>query len=158
MRTLTLLTGLFLASGFLSVQAHEAASSDTEAAQYEKTSDGTRIIGWEGSEVEIKILLEPGNLGGSELEIGEITFPAGYEGAPHVHGVVEVFYPLEGTFQHWVSGEWHDVAAGSVATVRPGDEVIHRCASDIACKLLVIWGPSGEIERMQPSISRELEP
>ena len=72
----------------LTALAHDDGSSEEN---YAKTSEGTRVIGWEGSDVEIKILLEPGNLGGSELEIGEITFPAGYEGAPHVHGVVEVF-------------------------------------------------------------------
>ncbi len=133
-----------------------AHAHDEPSETYAKTSEGTKVIGWEGSEVEVKILLEPGNLGGSELEIGEITFPAGYEGAPHVHGVVEVFYPLEGAFEHWVEGTWHPVAHGAVATVRPGDEVIHRCASDIPCRLLVIWGPSGEIERLEPSIIKPL--
>lgn len=134
-----------------------AHDEDQHAADYAKISEGTKVIGWEGSEVEIKILLEPGNLGGSELEIGEITFPGGYEGAPHVHGVVEVFYPLEGEFEHKVEDTWYPVAHGALATVRPGDEVVHRCASETPCKLLVIWGPSGEIERLQPNIERQID-
>ncbi len=141
----------------LALAAPPAVAHDEAGPAYDKLTRGTTVIGWEGSGVEIKILLEAGNLGGPEFEVGEIVFAPGYEGAPHVHGSVEVFYPLEGDFEHWVEGEWHDVVDGTIAAVRPGDQVIHRCASDIPCKLLVIWGPGGEIDRLSPNIVRPVE-
>ncbi len=44
----------------------------------------------------IRMLLDEGNLGGKEIDIGEITFPAGVNSGEHLHGATEIFYVLSG--------------------------------------------------------------
>ncbi|HEX9730051.1 MAG TPA: cupin domain-containing protein [Gemmatimonadales bacterium] len=115
---------------------------------YAMVTRGTRILE-HGTGLRIKVLVEAANLGGAEVDIGEITFPAG--SAPtsgHVHAAIEIFYILSGQLDHIVNGESHLLDPGMVGIVRPGDEVIHRVASDHPVKALVIWAPGGEVERI----------
>ncbi len=124
----------------------------TVAAQsgvdYEKGTSGTRLLEGEGG-FSIKMLVEESNLGGPEVEIGEITFPAGSgaSGGGHVHSRTEIFYVLSGTFDHVVNGEAHRLTPGMVGIVRPGDEVVHRVIGDEPVRALVVWAPGGEIGR-----------
>lgn len=119
---------------------------DTE---YEQASEGTRwLVGQNG--FSIKMLVEASNLGAGEVEIGEITFPvgSGARGGGHVHGRVEIFYVLSGTFDHVVNGNANRLTNGMVGMVRPGDEVIHRVIGDEPVRALVIWAPGGEADRV----------
>ena len=119
---------------------------------YQAATAGTRVL--EGANgFAIKMLVEQSNLGGGEVEIGEITFPvgAGRTGTSHTHGRVEIFYILEGELDHIVNDESHLLTRGMVGIVRPGDRVVHRVVSDIPVKALVIWAPGGEIERIAPN-------
>jgi len=115
---------------------------------YERATRGTRVLEGDGG-FAIKMLVEASNLGGSEVEIGEITFPvgAGATGGAHAHAHVEIFYVLSGTFDHVVNGEAHRLTPGMVGIVRPGDEVVHRVVGDEPVRALVVWAPGGEIGR-----------
>lgn len=116
---------------------------------YQRSTDGTRrLVGENG--LEIRILVEAANLGGGEVEVGEVTFPVGSRGGAHRHGSVEIFYLLSGRMDHVVNGESHVLEPGSVGIVRPEDEVEHRVLSEEPVRALVIWAPGGEAARLAP--------
>ena len=53
-----------------------APASAQEEIAYDQSSEGTRwFVG--GNGFSIKMLVEASNLGGGEVELGEITFPVG---------------------------------------------------------------------------------
>ncbi len=115
--------------------------------QYDASSRGTRLLEG-GNGFAIKMLVERSNLGGGEVEIGEITFPvgSGQSRRGHVHGTVEIFYVLSGELDHIVNDESHILTPGMVGIVRTGDSVVHRVVGDEPVKALVIWAPGGEID------------
>jgi mannose-6-phosphate isomerase-like protein (cupin superfamily) len=140
------------------VAAHPLAARPLAAQDYARTTTGTRILEAPNG-VSIRVLVEAANLGGPEVEMGEITFPVGSGATPpgesspraHRHGAVEIFYVLEGTLDHIVNGESHVIGAGGVAVVRPGDTVVHRVVGDTPVRALVIWAPGGEVARIAPA-------
>jgi quercetin dioxygenase-like cupin family protein len=85
--------------------------------------------------------------GGSELEIGEITFVPNSDSGEHLHGATETFYVLEGELEHVVNGKSVKLTAGMIGTVRPPDKVRHKTGPNGA-KALVIWAPAGEAARI----------
>lgn len=120
------------------------------AVGYAKASDGTRILESEAG-TTIRVLVEPSNLGGDEVAVAEITFPAGTDAREgHVHEAVEVFYVLSGVLEHVVNGEVHRIRPGMAGIVRPGDRVIHRVPGDQPVRAVVIWGNGSEVERIAP--------
>lgn len=137
----TLLTALSLPL-FLSAQE--------PTGEYARSANGTRQLVLGGG-LRIKLLLEERNLGSSELEMAEITFPAGSAGGGHSHGSTEIFYVLEGVLGHVVDGVLHRLEPGSVGVVKPGDEVSHRVLSDGPVRALVLWVPGGEADRIAPA-------
>ena len=95
------------------------------------------------------MLLEATNLGGTEIEIGEITLPVSYgKGGDHLHGKMEIFYVLSGRLGHTVNGEPHVLEPGMVGVVREGDSVAHAVLSDEPVKAVIIWLPAGEADRV----------
>jgi quercetin dioxygenase-like cupin family protein len=98
--------------------------------------------------VHWKLLLDPSNLGGKELEIAEVTLPPGTATPAHTHGSVEVIYVLSGTYEHEVNGERYRLTPGMIGIVRPGDHVRHIVSKSGTAKLLIIWAPGGEAERI----------
>lgn len=95
----------------------------------------------------LRVLIDRNNLGGEEVELGEISFAANTDSGDHLHGSTEVFYVLEGELEHIVNGESHVLKPGMVGYVRPPDQVRHRVGSGGA-KALVIWAPGGEAGRI----------
>jgi quercetin dioxygenase-like cupin family protein len=91
-----------------------------------------------------KLLLDESNLGGTELELSELVFPAGAVVAAHHHKAVEIFYVLSGTLGHEVNGTMQMLTPGMVGVVRPEDSVRHVVPKTGDVKLLVIWAPAGE--------------
>tara|TARA_R110002110_G_scaffold415821_3_gene656932 strand:- start:21946 stop:22401 length:456 start_codon:yes stop_codon:yes gene_type:complete len=116
---------------------------------YEKTSDGTRLLG-APSGTEILMLVEAQNLGSGEVEIGQITFPAGVgtDVSEHRHGSIEFFYVMEGVLEHIVNGQSYMLEPGMIGIVRPQDSVAHRVPGNEPVKALVIWAPGGEADRL----------
>jgi quercetin dioxygenase-like cupin family protein len=130
--------------------AQEADARDESRVEYARSTAGTR---WLESErgTTIKLLVEAANLGGSEVEIGEITFPGGPRpaGQGHLHGSIEIFYVLSGEMNHVVNGESHLLKPGMVGIVRPGDRVAHGVNSTDPVRALVVWAPGGEADRIR---------
>ena len=134
---LSLAAGLGLAAGF-------AAGRSTAAAQ---PADLGRFVSAGGTELEL--LLSESNLGGSELQIGEITWPPGANSGNHPHGATEVFYVLEGELEHVVDGVSEILGPGDLGFVRPPSEVNHITSPDGGrVRALVIWAPGGEGTRI----------
>ena len=105
---------------------------------YESPTSGTKI----------RMLLEEANLGGKEIEIGEITFPAGVNSGEHLHGATEIFYVLSGELEHVVDGKSHVLKPGMLGFVRPPAKVNHVVSGKEPAKALVIWAPGGEAHRI----------
>ena len=96
---------------------------------------------------QLRVLVDAATLGGNEVEIGELTFPAKSESAEHQHGVTETFYVLEGELTQVVNGKPIKLGPGMATSIRPTDHVVHRAGPNGA-KALVIWAPGGEIARV----------
>ena len=96
---------------------------------------------------ELRVLVDAQSLGGSEVEVAELTFLPNSDSGDHHHGVTETFYVLEGEMSQVINGKTFKLGPGMVATLRPTDEVRHRSGPKGA-KVLVIWAPGGEIERV----------
>ncbi len=128
-----------------------AQEPESDGGAYERSTVGTRWLESQ-SGTTIKLLVEEANLGGSEVEIGEITFPGGPRppGQGHLHTSIEIFYILSGTMNHVVNGESHILEPGMVGIVRPGDTVAHGVSSEEPVRALVIWAPGGEAGRIAP--------
>ena len=129
--------------------AQEAGDRGGGGPEYERSTVGTRWLESENG-LTIKVLVEAANLGGSEVEVGEITFLGGPRapGQGHLHESIEIFYVLSGTMNHVVNGESHILEPGMVGIVRPGDRVAHGVSSTEPVKALVIWAPGGEVDRI----------
>lgn len=115
---------------------------------YAAASSGTRALTL-GSGTAFRMLLDETNLGSDEIEMAEITLPAGTSTAAHRHTSIEIFYVLEGVLGHVVNGVEHRLEPGMVGVVKPGDDVAHR-APDGPVKALVVWVPGGEGDRIAP--------
>ena len=109
-----------------------------ESELYKSPTSGTTI----------RMLLDESNLGGTEVEIGEIIFAPGTNSGSHPHGSTEIFYVLSGELEHEVNGVTHVLKPGMLGFVRPPDEVNHKVPGDEPVKALVIWAPGGEADRI----------
>lgn len=112
---------------------------------------GTNGVKW-------KLVIDESNLGGKELEVAEVTIPAGTTTPSHGHGAIEVLYVLSGTYEHEVNGKLYRLTPGMVGIVRPGDKVRHTATKDGNTKLLVIWTPAGEARRLQQATGTKPQP
>jgi quercetin dioxygenase-like cupin family protein len=129
-----------------------ACSSTTIAAQdstYRRSSSGTRILE-NDTGTSIRILVENTVLAGTGVEVAEATMPVGAGSGPasHRHGSTEIIYVLSGELDHVVNGEAHRLTAGMVGIVKPSDTVIHRVVGQSPVKVLLIWAPGGEVDRL----------
>ncbi len=147
MRTHTI---LLLCGGVAFAFAASEARADKPAqstVDYEVATIGTRQINHPDGSTFVKMLVEAANLGGTEVEMAEITFPANSRGQGHPHGSIEIFYVLSGQLTHVVNGKGARQSPGMVGIVRPGDIVEHITELDEPTRALVIWVPGGEIDR-----------
>jgi quercetin dioxygenase-like cupin family protein len=96
---------------------------------------------------ELRVLVDAAVLGGTEVELAELTFKPNSESAEHQHGVTETFYVLEGELTQVVNGKPIKLGPGMVASIRTTDHVVHRAGPNGA-KALAIWAPGGEIARV----------
>jgi hypothetical protein len=112
---------LALAAALSAILAAPALADEGSGLDYARASTGTRLL--EKGDIDIRMLLEASNLGGPEIEIGEITLPTSYgQGGDHFHGRMEI--------------------------TRVGDSVAHAVLSNEPVKALVIWLPAGEADRL----------
>ena len=95
-----------------------AGSALTLAAQSVVSS--TKYVSPNGT-TELKVLLDASNLGGTELDLGEMTFAPNLDSGEHVHGATEIFYVLSGELEHVVNGKSMFLKPGMAGFVRPPD-------------------------------------
>jgi quercetin dioxygenase-like cupin family protein len=96
---------------------------------------------------QLRVLVDDATLGGSEVEIAELTFLANSDSGDHRHGVTETFYVLEGELEQVINGKPVRLAPGMAASLRSTDQVRHKSGPNGA-KVLVIWAPGGELARV----------
>lgn len=124
-------------------------SAGAQDSTYRRASSGTRILENDAG-TTIKILVENVVVPGTGVEIAEATLPVGSGAGPasHRHGVMEMIYVISGELDHVVNGEAHRLTPGMVGIVKPADTVIHRVVGQAPVKMLLIWAPGGEVERL----------
>jgi len=120
---------------------------------YEKSGGGLATLSLPTG-ATIEILVETANLGSGEVELAELTFPAGAQSAAHRHGSIEILYVISGRMDHVVNGESHVLEPGMVGIVRPEDTVEHRVLSDEPVRVLAVWAPGGEAARLRSRFER----
>ena len=139
---LSLAAGLGLAAG-----SAGGRSSPGRASSAAQPADLGRFVSASGTQLEL--LLSESNLGGAEIQIGEITWPPGANSGDHPHGATEIFYVLEGELEHVVDGVSEILGPGDLGFVRPPSEVNHITSPDGGrVRALVIWAPGGEGTRI----------
>ena len=131
---------LGLGAGYAIAQQHNPKTSG-----YSYATKG--LVEFQDAGEHWKLLLDASNLGGRELDMAELTLPAGEVVGSHHHGAVEIFYVLSGTLGHEVNGEMHMLTPGMVGVVRPEDAVRHLVPKDGDVRMLVIWAPAGEAQK-----------
>jgi quercetin dioxygenase-like cupin family protein len=132
----------------LAMAAEPAAPAPDAGQHYAYATNGiTDHIG-AGTGAEWKLLLNAANLGGKELQMVEVTLAPGTTVPSHTHGALEVVYVLSGTYEHEVNGKRYSLTPGMVGIVRSGDHVRHLVPKSGPAKLLIIWVPAGEAERV----------
>ena len=126
-----------------------SATATAQDSTYRRSSSGTRVLE-NDTGTSIKILVENTVLAGTGVEVAEATMPVGAGSGPasHRHGSTEIIYVLSGELDHVVNGEAHRLTAGMVGIVKPSDTVIHRVVGQSPVKVLLIWAPGGEVDRL----------
>lgn len=125
------------------------AAHAQDSALYRRSSGGTKILENDAGTV-IKVLVDRMVLGDSGVEIAEATLPVGAGAGPasHRHGTTEMIYVISGELDHVVNGTAYRLGPGMVGLVKPSDTVIHRVVGQTPVKLLLIWAPGGEVDRL----------
>ncbi len=103
----------------------------------------------------LRVLVDAKSLGGNEVEVGELTFPANSDSGDHRHAVTETFFVLEGQLEQVVNGKPVALGPGGIVSIRSTDQVRHKSGPNGA-KVLVIWAKrlSSNSSRSSCSMSR----
>jgi quercetin dioxygenase-like cupin family protein len=112
----------------------------------QRTASVSRVYESPGG-TTLRVLLDNAGLGGTEVEVAELTFPPNSDSGDHQHGVAEVFYVLDGELEHVVNGRSQGLSRGMIGSVRPADSVRHK-TGPAGARALVIWAPGGEMARV----------
>jgi quercetin dioxygenase-like cupin family protein len=102
----------------------------------------------------LRLLLDEGNVG-SEVAVGEMTFPANLDSGDHTHDAIEMFYVVSGELEHIVNGKSLILKPGMAGYVRPPDKVRHKTGPGGPVKTVVIWVPGAEARRIAARWTRE---
>jgi quercetin dioxygenase-like cupin family protein len=92
----------------------------------------------------LRMLLDAPQLGGSQVAVGERSYPPNYQSAEHGHKSIELLYVLSGRFTHEVNGRAHVLTPGMLGVVKPGDKVRHRTDATGPATVLMIWVPGND--------------
>jgi quercetin dioxygenase-like cupin family protein len=102
----------------------------------------------------LRLLLDEGNVG-SEVAVGEMTFPPNLDSGDHTHDAIEMFYVVSGELEHIVNGKSQILKPGMAGYVRPPDKVRHKTGPGGPVKTVVIWVPGAEAGRIAARWTRE---
>ncbi len=126
-----------------------AASAATASAQAGKTTETYRSP----SGTILKLFLDDSNVG-SEVSVGELTFPPNADSGEHAHGAIEMFYVVTGELEHVVNGTSYVLRPGMTGYVRPPDKVRHKTGA-AGAKVVVVWVPGDEAKKIASRWKKE---
>jgi quercetin dioxygenase-like cupin family protein len=122
----------------------------TAAAQSDKPQGATyRSPG--GS--TLRLILDSTNVG-TEISLGEMTFPPNADSGEHAHGAIEIFYVLSGELEHVVNGKSQILKPGMVGYVKPPDKIRHK-TGPAGAKVVVMWVPGAEAGKIVSRWTKE---
>jgi quercetin dioxygenase-like cupin family protein len=120
-----------------------AAQPDKQGVLY-KSASGTTL----------RLILDDGNVG-SEVAVGEMTFPANLDSGDHTHDAIEIFYVISGELEHVVNGRSQILKPGMAGYVRPPDKVRHKVGAAGPAKAVVVWVPGAEAKKIAARWTKE---
>jgi quercetin dioxygenase-like cupin family protein len=132
------------------IASYVAWQQPAQHTPYTRSTSGTRVL-TSPNGLSIKVLLEAANLGASDVEVAEITFPEAPNAGSHRHRSTEILYVLAGELEHVVNDTTYLLKPGMIGVVRPGDRVAHRVRSSQTVRALAIWAPAGEVAQLASS-------
>jgi quercetin dioxygenase-like cupin family protein len=101
----------------------------------------------------LRLMIDENNLG-SEVSLGEITFPPNSDSGEHQHGAIEIFYIVSGELEHVVNGVSQILKPGMSGYVKPPDKVRHK-TGPAGAKAVVVWVPGEEARRVASRWTKE---
>jgi quercetin dioxygenase-like cupin family protein len=101
----------------------------------------------------LRLLLDSSNVG-SQVSVGELTFPPNTDSGDHTHGAIEMFYVLSGELEHIVNGKSEILTAGMTGYVKPPDRIRHK-TGPAGAKVVVIWVPGDEAGKIAARWKKE---
>ena len=126
----------------LCLATHGAAQTDRQGVLY-RSAGGTTL----------RLMLDDSNVG-SEVSVGEMTFPPNLDSGEHTHGAIEIFYVLSGELEHVVNGKSEILKSGMTGYVKPPDKIRHKTGT-AGAKAVVIWVPGAEAKKIVARWTRE---
>jgi len=126
----------------LFVATSAAAQPDKQGVTY-RSAGGTTL----------RLLLDDSNVG-SDVSVGEMTFPPNLDSGEHTHGAIEMFYVLSGELEHVVNGKSQILKPGMAGYVKPPDKIRHK-TGPAGAKVVVIWVPGDEAKRIVARWTKE---
>jgi quercetin dioxygenase-like cupin family protein len=105
------------------------------------------------SGVTLRLILDETNVG-TEVSLGEMTFPPNLDSGEHAHPAIEMFYVTEGELEHVVNGKSQFLRPGMAGYVKPPDRVRHK-TGPAGAKVVVVWVPGEEGRRVASRWTRE---
>src|SRR5258708_7981969 len=112
--TLRVLTAAAAAAALATVGWAQSPSAKPQGVTY-RSPGGTTL----------RLMLDETNLG-SEVSLGEITFPPNSDSGEHAHGAIEIFYIVSGQLEHVVNGVSQILTPGMAGFVKPPDKGRHK--------------------------------
>ena len=119
-----------------------SAQSDKQGTTY-RSPGGTTL----------RLMLDDTNVG-TEVSVGEMTFPPNIDSGEHAHGAIEMFYVLSGELEHVVNGKSQILKPGMAGFVKPPDKIRHK-TGPAGAKVVVIWVPGDEARKIVARWTKE---
>ena len=101
----------------------------------------------------LRLMLDDTNLG-SEVSVGELTFPPNTDSGDHTHGSIEILYVVSGELGHVVNGKSQILTPGMAGFVKPPDKIRHK-TGPAGAKVLVTWVPGEEAKKIAARWTKE---
>ena len=101
----------------------------------------------------LRLILDDSTVGPA-ISMGELTFPPNIDSGEHAHGATEILYVLSGELEHTVNGQTTVLKPGMTGYVTPPGKIRHK-TGPAGAKVLVIWTPGSEAQRITARWTRE---
>ena len=127
---------------FVAVSAAAQQSPNDKAPVYKSPGGAT-----------LKLMLDERNVG-TEVTVGELTFPPNSDSGDHLHGATEILYVISGELEHSVNGKMEKLGPGMIGYVKPPDKIRHE-TGPAGARVLVVWVPGEEGKKIAARWTKE---